>query len=1023
MNVICGICPPGKHGDSCSNNCTYPHCFCSSERACEGCEIGYWDRRQNCSLTCIFPTCRCTNHTNCLSCKDGSYGLENKCNKTCPSGCDNNTCENNGMCFSCKPNYTGNKCDSCVDGLYGVNCSLQCSQGCEGNVCNSLDGSCNCSKMYSGEKCESCIDGLYGVSCSESCSTGCVQNNCSAINGNCDCKEYYKGDTCNVCVDGRDGDHCLNKAEIKNTQTEADKPNVGAAVGGAFSAVLVVVAGVLIVIILKRRNKLCWKKPRGDEQISEEIHTPQPIVYATVQKNRPKPVPAQERDTRHGYQTQQPHTSFTELHTEADNKLYEDISLGADNPNSIQENVNQETGRNFNVETQQVELFIVEETAEDAILEIDEDDQIARAIATKFEEKGGLYYNNADKINKQKVAIGNLTTYVVEKTDIDMEEEFEKFPYGLTKPYADSQTHENVQRNRYKGIYPYDDTRVKLSDCETDYINASFMDGYNKRHAYIAALGPMSKQLGDFSPFWQMIWQEKVEKIVMLTNLVEEGKDKCEQYWPNPGTDKHYGRVFISCQTEAEYAEFTRREFTISKDSETRQLHHLHFTCWPDKGVPEDVTGIVEFRQRVLNLPDQFDGPVLVHCSAGVGRTGTYIALDMLTKEGESEGAIHIPGCVINMRQDRAYMIQTLNQYQFLHRALVCSLSDISKQIRGKHFRQYMKQMEDEDFSRQFQEMQTVLEKSSDNEIQAIERNKSLKGKNRPFADVPGDRNRPSLSLDIQSGSSGYVNAVYIDSLKARNRFLVVQSPMKGTVIDFLTLLYQENCTCVISFEPPMAKQKRQTIGLYYPADNKILKQGVFQVCCTKTENHGYCIQRLLTIKHSGTTEINRLQKVQNQAARVVTNTPYGHPTTEVLKSLHWLPQPSERVVHHFEFNGWDYTREVPESTKDFLKFIEGIDVNLRETSNRGPLLVHCLDGAGKSALFCIVSILLEKMGLEQEVSVVNTIRKVKSRRRSAIPNKAQFEFCHGCVLSYVKSFDYSQYSNFTENVSNALNT
>ncbi|XP_052765394.1 receptor-type tyrosine-protein phosphatase mu-like isoform X3 [Mya arenaria] len=771
-------------------------------------------------------------------------------------------------------------------------------------------------------------------------------------------------------------------------RTEADKPNVGAAVGGGVSVVLVVGAGVVIIIILKRRNKLCWKKPQGEEQHSEEIQTPQLIVYATVQKNRPKPVPAKERDTRHGYQTQQPHTSSTELHTETDNKLYEDISLGADDPNSIQENVIQETGRNVNVETQQVELFIVDETAEDAILEIDEDDQIARAIAAKFEEKGGLYYNNADKINKQKIAVDNLTTYVIEKTDIDMEEEFEKFPYGLTKPYADSQKHENVQRNRYKGIYPYDDTRVKLSDCETDYINASFIDGYNKRHAYIAALGPMSKQLGDFGPFWQMIWQEKVEKIVMLTNLVEEGKDKCEQYWPNPGTDKHYGRVFISCQTEAEYAEFTRREFTISKDSETRQLHHLHFTCWPDKGVPEDVTGIVEFRQRVLNLPDQFDGPVLVHCSAGVGRTGTYIALDMLTKEGESEGAIHIPGCVINMRQDRAYMIQTLNQYQFLHRALVCSLSDISKQIRGKHFRQYMNAMEEEDFSRQFQEMQTVLEKSSDNEIQAIERNKSLKGKNRPFADVPGDRNRPSLFLDIQSGSSGYVNAVYVDSLKARNRFLVVQSPTKGTVIDFLTLLYQENCTCVISFEPPMAKHKRQTIGLYYPADNKTLKPGVFQVCCTKTENHGYCTQRLLTIKHSGTTG-----------------------------------QPSERVVNHFEFNGWNHTREVPESTKDFLKFIESIDVNLRETSNRGPILVHCLDGAGKSALFCIVSILLEKMGLEQEVSVVNTIRKVKSRRKSAIPNKTQFEFCHECVLSYVKSFDYSQYSNFTENVSNALNT
>ncbi|XP_052762069.1 tyrosine-protein phosphatase corkscrew-like [Mya arenaria] len=248
----------------------------------------------------------------------------------------------------------------------------------------------------------------------------------------------------------------------------------------------------------------------------------------------------------------------------------------------------------------------------------------------------------------------------------------------------------------------------------------------------------MSKQLGDFSPFWQMIWQEKVEKIVMLTNLVEDGKDKCEQYWPHPGTSKHYGMYFVSCLNEDEYADYTRREFTISKGRETRELHHLHFTCWPDKGVPDDVTGITEFRQRVLTIPGQFDGPVLVHCSAGIGRTGTYIALDILTKEGESEGSIHIPGCVINMRHDRANMIQTMNQYEFLHKALVCSLSDISKPIRGKHFRQYMRQMGDEDFNGQFQEMQTILEKQSDKEMHAVERNKRMKSKNRAFADIPG---------------------------------------------------------------------------------------------------------------------------------------------------------------------------------------------------------------------------------------------------------------------------------------------
>ncbi|XP_052783017.1 receptor-type tyrosine-protein phosphatase mu-like [Mya arenaria] len=667
------------------------------------------------------------------------------------------------------------------------------------------------------------------------------------------------------------------------------------------------------------------------------------------------------------------------------NTLYEDISNGTDDSGIVQGKVKQEAGHRVNVQTHHVELVMTEETTEDDVLEIDEDDQIARARAITFEEKGGIYYNNADKINNQKVAVNNLTKYVIEKTDIIIEEEFEKFPYGLTKPYAVSQKHEHSHRNRYKGIYPYDGTRVKLRDCETDYINASFIDGYNKRHAYIAALGPMSKQLGDFSPFWQMIWQEKVEKIVMLTNLVEDGKDKCEQYWPHPGTSQDYGVYFVSCLIEDEYADYTRKEFTISKGRETRELHHLHFTCWPDKGVPEDVTGIVEFRQRVLTIPGQFDGPVLVHCSAGIGRTGTYIALDILTREGESEGSIHIPGCVINMRHDRANMIQTTNQYEFLHKALASSLSDISKPIRGKHFRQYMRQMGDKDFNGQFQEMQTVLERPSDKEMHAVERNKRMKGKNRAFADIPGDHNRPCLFLDRTPGAAGYINAVYIDSLKEKDHFLVVQSPMKETVTDFLTLLFQENCTCVICFEPSTQEQKKQNVGLYYPAVNKILKQGMFQVSCTKQENHGYCTKRLLTIKHNETNG-----------------------------------QPSEREVTHFSFNAWDYTNDIPRSTKDSLDLIKSVDSNSRETSNRGPILVHCLDGAGKSALFCVVSILVEKMGINQEVSVVNTIRKVKSRRKLAIPNKTQFEFCHECVLTYVKSFEYSQYANFTARISSA---
>ncbi|WAR17034.1 PTPRK-like protein [Mya arenaria] len=167
--------------------------------------------------------------------------------------------------------------------------------------------------------------------------------------------------------------------------------------------------------------------------------------------------------------------------------------------------------------------------------------------------------------------------------------EFEKFSRDLVKPYVESQKKENLSKNRYKG-------------------------GYKKPQQYIATLGPMSKQLENFNLFWKMIWQQRVEKIVMVTNLVENGSPKCEQYWPNQGATKTYGDKKVESRSEDEYAEFTRRVFTVAMGTEERTLHHLHFTCWPDKSIPDDITAIIEFRQRVLTTPSTLNGPTVVHC-------------------------------------------------------------------------------------------------------------------------------------------------------------------------------------------------------------------------------------------------------------------------------------------------------------------------------------------------------------------------------------------------------------------------
>ncbi|WAR16802.1 PTPRC-like protein, partial [Mya arenaria] len=157
----------------------------------------------------------------------------------------------------------------------------------------------------------------------------------------------------------------------------------------------------------------------------------------------------------------------------------------------------------------------------------------------------------------------------------------------------------------------------KTPETEPENLSALYATGFRKRNAYIAALGPMAKQLGDFGQFWRMVWQQKVEKIVMVTNFVEGEKTKCEQYWPDHGQRKLYGDIEVVCKVERLYADFIWRQLTLSKGKhnfEERNLQHLQFTAWPDKDIPDDVTSIIEFRQKVNALPSTFNGPVIVHC-------------------------------------------------------------------------------------------------------------------------------------------------------------------------------------------------------------------------------------------------------------------------------------------------------------------------------------------------------------------------------------------------------------------------
>ncbi|KAI5092254.1 receptor-type tyrosine-protein phosphatase H [Silurus meridionalis] len=251
---------------------------------------------------------------------------------------------------------------------------------------------------------------------------------------------------------------------------------------------------------------------------------------------------------------------------------------------------------------------------------------------------------------------------------------------GTDQSCTDATLPENKSKNRFINVLAYDSTRVKLAaqnSSDSDYINANYINGYGKKNKqYIAAQGPLPSTVSDF---WRMVWEQKSSAIVMLTNCTEGGKIKCEQYWPKDNMPCLYGNLLVSIQSEQKESCWTRREFIIRNESASKEcaVTHFHFTAWPDHGVPIGTADLLKFRwlvrQHIETYP--FSGPTVVHCSAGVGRTGTLIALDVLLQQMDKEEMVNIADCVHRMRLSRPLMVQTESQYVFLHQCIMDSLT------------------------------------------------------------------------------------------------------------------------------------------------------------------------------------------------------------------------------------------------------------------------------------------------------------------------------------------------------------
>ncbi|KAG9337017.1 hypothetical protein JZ751_029876, partial [Albula glossodonta] len=245
----------------------------------------------------------------------------------------------------------------------------------------------------------------------------------------------------------------------------------------------------------------------------------------------------------------------------------------------------------------------------------------------------------------------------------------------------------NQERNRYGDVLCLDQTRVRLKprrNEKSDYINASFMDGYKQKNSYIGTQGPLEKT---YAHFWRMIWEQNVLVIVMTTRTDEGGRRKCGQYWPlEQGGQEVYGHIAVVNQRVDNHPHYnqTTLELHNTENCEQRQVTHFQYLSWPDYGVPTSAVTLIDFlealkrqqRKAVQAMGSQWRGhhkgpPIVVHCSAGIGRTGTLCALDICLSQLQDVATLNICQTVRRMRTQRAFSIQTPEQYYFCHTAIL----------------------------------------------------------------------------------------------------------------------------------------------------------------------------------------------------------------------------------------------------------------------------------------------------------------------------------------------------------------
>ncbi|XP_047197840.1 receptor-type tyrosine-protein phosphatase S-like isoform X7 [Hippoglossus stenolepis] len=556
--------------------------------------------------------------------------------------------------------------------------------------------------------------------------------------------------------------------------------------------------------------------------------------------------------------------------------------------------------------------------------------------------------------------------------NLRLSQEYESIDPSQQFTWEHSNLEVNKPKNRYANVIAYDHTRVVLAPIDgilgSDYINANYVDGYRKQNAYIATQGPLGETFGDF---WRMVWEQRAASVVMMTRLEEKSRIKCDQYWPSRGTDTH-GMIQVTLLDTMELATFCVRTLSLHKSgsSERREVRQFQFTSWPDHGVPEYPTPFLNFLRRVkaCNPPDA--GPIIAHCSAGVGRTGCFIVIDAMLERIRHERTVDIYGHVTLMRSQRNYMVQTEDQYSFIHESLLEAVACGNTEVAARSLYSYMQKLSKVESGEHVTGMELEFKRLANTKAHTsrfVTANLPCnKFKNRLVNIMPYETTRVCLQPIRGLEGSDYINSSYIDGYRQQRGYIATQGPLAETTEDFWRMLWEHNSTIVVMLTK-LREMGREKCHQYWPAE--------------RSARYQYFVVDPMA-------EYNMPQYILREFK--VTDARDGQ----------------SRTVRQFQFTDWP-EQGVPKSGEGFIDFIGQVHKTKEQFGQDGPISVHCSAGVGRTGVFITLSIVLERMRYEGAVDIFQTVKMLRTQRPAMVQTEDEYQFCYQAALEYLGSFDH----------------